>query len=116
MHATLAIASVAIAFVYIGNFVWDASAAVSAFLVLLVVVTTPWIVILSISYFYRRGYFLADDLQVFTRGQVGCRYWFTLWTQLAGRRGVGPGLGPRRDVRRRAPAGDGPLGERRRRR
>ena len=39
VHATLAIASVAIAFVYIGNFVWDASAAVSAFLVLLVVVT-----------------------------------------------------------------------------
>ena len=33
--------------------------------------------ILSISYFYRRGYFLADDLQVFTRGQVGGRYWFT---------------------------------------
>lgn len=76
VRATLAIAVVAIGFVYLGNFVWEASAAVSAFLVLLVVVTTPWIVILSISYFYRRGFFLADDLQVFTRGQVGGRYWF----------------------------------------
>ncbi|ROO86066.1 purine-cytosine permease-like protein [Actinocorallia herbida] len=75
--ATAAIAVVAVAFVYLGAFVWDAAAAVSAFLILLVIVTTPWIVILTIGYVVRRGHYHPDDLQVFTRGQRGGRYWFT---------------------------------------
>ncbi|MGW4823437.1 purine-cytosine permease family protein [Streptomyces sp. NPDC004227] len=75
-QATLLIGAVSVALVYLGTFVWDALAAVNAFLVLLVVVTTPWIVIMTIGYFHRRGYYLADDLQVFTRGQTGGRYWF----------------------------------------
>jgi purine-cytosine permease-like protein len=77
VRATVTIAAVAVAFVYLGNFVWDAQATVSAFLVLLVIVITPWMVINAIGYWWRRGYYLRDDLQVFTRGQTGGRYWFT---------------------------------------
>jgi purine-cytosine permease-like protein len=76
-QATLAIAAVAAAFVYIGNFVWNASATVSAFLIVLVVITTPWLVICAIGYWWRRGWYDTDALQVFTRGQRGGRYWFT---------------------------------------
>ncbi|MGW1088517.1 purine-cytosine permease family protein [Streptomyces sp. NPDC002596] len=75
-QSTLLIGAVSVALVYLGTFVWDALAVVNGFLVLLVVITTPWIVIMAIGYFHRRGHYLADDLQVFTRGQTGGRYWF----------------------------------------
>ena len=77
VQATLTIGAVAAGFVYIANFVWSAQATVAAFLVILVVVTTPWMVICAIGYWWRRGFYLTDDLQVFTRHQRGGRYWFS---------------------------------------
>jgi hypothetical protein len=50
--------------------------AVNAFIGAIVVTTTPWMIIMAIGYFVRRGYYDAGDLQVFNRGQVGGRYWF----------------------------------------
>jgi purine-cytosine permease-like protein len=75
--ATLAIATVATVFVYLGSFVWQAQAAVSAFLVLLVMVLVPWMVILMIGYWWRRGWYSPEDLQVFTHQRRGGIYWFT---------------------------------------
>ena len=49
----------------------------SAFLIVLVVVTTPWMFICLLGHFFVRGrYDAAGDLQVFNRGERGGRYWF----------------------------------------
>lgn len=77
VNATLLLSSVAVALVYLGAFVWNAINAVNAFLILLLVITTPWIVIMTVGYFHRRGYYLPRDLQVFTHGERGGRYWFS---------------------------------------
>lgn len=75
--ATLTIAAVATALVYIGTFVIDAVAMINAFVVILVVITTPWIVIMIEGFIYRRGLFHPADLQVFNEGRKGGVYWFT---------------------------------------
>ncbi len=76
-HATVVIAAVAALLVFLGAFVWDAVAVVNAFLVILVVVTTSWIIVMAIGYVHRRRTYLPEDLQVFTRGATGGRYWFS---------------------------------------
>lgn len=86
VQATLVVGAVAFALVYLGTFVWDAVDSVSAFLALLAVVVTPWIVINVIGFWNRRGWYDPDDLQVFNRGQRGGRYWFSAglnWRALA---------------------------------
>lgn len=75
-QSTLLLAVVAVILVYGGAFVWDIIPVINAFLVVLLVVTAPWIIIMTIGYFYRRAHYLPDDLQVFTRGERGGRYWF----------------------------------------
>jgi purine-cytosine permease-like protein len=45
--------------------------------VLIITCTTPWMVIMIIGLVVRRGFYCPDDLQVFTRGEKGGRYWFT---------------------------------------
>lgn len=75
--ATLTIAGVATALVYLGTFVFDAVAMINAFVVILLVITTPWMIIMIEGYIYRRGLFFPDDLQVFNQGRRGGRYWFT---------------------------------------
>jgi purine-cytosine permease-like protein len=77
VQATLAVGVIAFALVYLGTFVWDAVDSVSAFLALLAVVGTPWIVINVIGFWNRRGWYDPSDLQVFNRGERGGRYWFT---------------------------------------
>ena len=77
VQATLVVGVIAFALVYLGTFVWDAVASVSAFLALLAVVGTPWIVINAIGFWHRRGWYDPDDLQVFNRGERGGRYWFS---------------------------------------
>lgn len=75
-QSTLIIAAVVVVLVYGGAFLWDVIPVINAFLVVLLVVTAPWIVIMTIGYFHRRAHYLQDDLQVFTRGERGGRYWF----------------------------------------
>jgi purine-cytosine permease-like protein len=77
VQATLTIGVVAFALVYLGTFVWNAIDSVSAFLALLAVIVTPWIVINAIGLVNRRGWYDPDDLQVFNRGERGGRYWFS---------------------------------------
>ena len=38
--------------------------------------TTPWMIIMTIGFVVRRGWYDPSDLQVFNRGQTGGRYWF----------------------------------------
>ncbi|QTF06785.1 cytosine permease [Brenneria izadpanahii] len=75
-QATLLIGVAAIAFIFIGRFAFNLVQSVSTFAVLIVTCTSPWIVIMIIGLIVRRGFYHADDLQVFTRGQRGGRYWF----------------------------------------
>jgi purine-cytosine permease-like protein len=77
VQATLTVGVIAFALVYLGTFVWEAVDSVSAFLALLAVVSTPWIVINVIGFVNRRGWYDPADLQVFNKGERGGRYWFT---------------------------------------
>ncbi len=74
--ATLAIAAVAIALVYLGGLVLDAVETVSAFLLVLNVVCAPWMLITLLGMAYCRGHYRPYDLQLFNLGQSGGSYWY----------------------------------------
>jgi purine-cytosine permease-like protein len=74
---TLLLGGVGIAVVYLGAFVWDAIALILAFVVILTILTAPFMVINLMGLLYRRGWYDPYDLQVFNRGEKGGRYWFT---------------------------------------
>ncbi|MBC3489430.1 MULTISPECIES: purine-cytosine permease family protein [Pseudomonas] len=74
--ATLVIGLVAVAFIFVGRFGFNLVQSVSTFAVLIVTCTTPWMVVLGLGLIVRRGFYHADDLQVFTRGLRGGAYWF----------------------------------------
>ncbi len=77
VKATLLIGVMSIAFIFIGRFAANLVQSVSTFAVLIITCTTPWMVIMIIGLLVRRGFYCPDDLQVFTRGEKGGRYWFT---------------------------------------
>ncbi len=77
VRATLLIGVLSIAFIFIGRFAANLVQSVSTFAVLIITCTTPWMVIMIIGLLKRRGFYCPDDLQVFTRGEQGGRYWFT---------------------------------------
>jgi purine-cytosine permease-like protein len=77
VQATLVIGAGAVALLFLGRFVFDLLSSISTFASLIVVCTTPWMVIMLIGYFVRRGWYLPDHLQVFNRGQRGGIYWFS---------------------------------------
>jgi purine-cytosine permease-like protein len=77
--ATLLIGVIGTAVVFVGSFVYDLVSAASAFLIILIVVTAPWLVINVIGYLLSGKNYRPFDLQVFNmsprvRGGV---YWFT---------------------------------------
>jgi purine-cytosine permease-like protein len=76
VKATLLIGLASIAFIFIGRFAANLVQSVSTFAVLIITCTTPWMVIMLLGLLQRRGWYCPDDLQVFTRGQRGGRYWF----------------------------------------
>ncbi|WP_416422938.1 cytosine permease [Pseudomonas sp. App30] len=76
VQATLLIGLMSIAFIFIGRFAFNLVQSVSTFVVLIITCTTPWMVIMLIGLLVRRGWYCPDDLQVFTRGEQGGRYWF----------------------------------------
>lgn len=77
--ATVLIGVVGTILVYIGSFAYNLVSATSAFLILLLVVTAPWMVINIIGYVLNRGRYYAHDLQVFNMHPrvKGGAYWFT---------------------------------------
>jgi purine-cytosine permease-like protein len=75
-QATLFIGTIATALIFIGRFAFNLIDAITTFVSLIVVTTTPWMVVMMIGYFVRRGWYLPDAMQVFNRGQRGGPYWF----------------------------------------
>jgi purine-cytosine permease-like protein len=77
VQASLFIGMLAFAFILVGRLAFDLIASVNAFVGAIVICTTPWMVIMSIGFFLRRGHYDRDDVQVFNRGQTGGAYWFS---------------------------------------
>ncbi|MDH4554862.1 cytosine permease [Pseudomonas sp. BN417] len=77
VQATVMIGVLSIGFIFIGRFAFNLVQSVSTFAVLIITCTSPWMVIMILGLIIRRGFYCPDDLQVFTRGQSGGRYWFT---------------------------------------
>ncbi|HET6509689.1 MAG TPA: cytosine permease [Baekduia sp.] len=77
LQATLTIGTVSIMLVFLGRFVFNMVDTVDAFTTLILIFSAPWTAVMLIGAFTRRGHYLADDLQVFNRGQRGGAYWFT---------------------------------------
>ncbi|MCV7218108.1 cytosine permease [Mycobacterium crocinum] len=84
--ATLLIGAAGTVLVYIGAFVYNLVAAATAFLILLLVVTAPWLVINLLGYAFSRGRYYTQDLQVFNLQPriAGGAYWFTRGWNIAG--------------------------------
>ncbi|MDH4562524.1 cytosine permease [Pseudomonas sp. BN411] len=77
VQATVMIGVLSIGFIFIGRFAFNLVQSVSTFAVLIITCTSPWMVIMILGLIIRRGFYCPDDLQVFTRGLSGGRYWFT---------------------------------------
>lgn len=77
VQGTAVVGTLALVLIFVGSFVVNMVDALSAFSILIVLLTSPWMVVLMIGYVVRRGYYLVDDLQVFNRGEKGGAYWFT---------------------------------------
>ncbi|MEV6912869.1 cytosine permease [Amycolatopsis sp. NPDC051071] len=77
VQATLLIGTLSVVFIFVGNFVLDMVSSINAFATLIVLCTSPWMVIMMIGFVLRRGFYDPDDLQVFNQGRKGGRYWFT---------------------------------------
>jgi purine-cytosine permease-like protein len=74
--ATLLLSSIGVLFIFLGTLVWNIVDSVSAFVLILIVFTTPWLMINIIGYWWRGGYINGDAVQVFNRGEKGGMYWF----------------------------------------
>jgi purine-cytosine permease-like protein len=78
VHATLLIGGLGTVLVYIGAFLYNLVAAATAFLIILLVVTAPWLVINLMGYVFSGGKYYTQDLQVFNLQPriAGGAYWF----------------------------------------
>lgn len=76
VQASLVIGVVAFGFILVGRLAFDLIASVNAFIGAIVICTTPWMVIMAIGFWVRRGYYRPADLQVFNLGMTGGGYWF----------------------------------------
>jgi purine-cytosine permease-like protein len=84
VQASLFIGAIAFVFILVGRLVFDLLASVNAFVGLIVICTTPWMIIMAIGYWVRRGHYSPTDLQVFNQGRLGGRYWFSAGTNWRG--------------------------------
>lgn len=79
LRRTIATAIVAVAatvLVFLGQFVWDAEDAITAFVLMLTTLGTPWAVITLIGHAQRRGNYDLDALQIYNRRSRGGIYWY----------------------------------------
>jgi purine-cytosine permease-like protein len=83
-RATLLIGLCTCALIFVGRFYFTLEASIDTLITLIVVTTTPWMVIMMIGYVVRRGYYLPEAMQVFNRGQTGGPYWFSRGWNIAG--------------------------------
>ena len=83
-QATLFIGGISVVLIFVGRFGFNLVDAITTFVSLIVVMTTPWMVILMVGYVTRRGHYLPEAMQVFNRGQIGGPYWFHGGWNIAG--------------------------------
>ncbi|MFG2826857.1 purine-cytosine permease family protein [Streptomyces sp. NPDC048434] len=76
VQATVLVGAVSTAFIFIGRFWLDLVQSISTFATLIITCTTPWMVVMMLGFYTRRGWYDPDALQVFNRRQRGGRYWF----------------------------------------
>jgi purine-cytosine permease-like protein len=76
VQATVLVGTLAIAFIFIGRFALDIVQSISTFATMIITCTTPWMVVMMLGFFVRRGWYDPQALQVFNRRQRGGRYWF----------------------------------------
>jgi purine-cytosine permease-like protein len=77
VQASLFIGGLAFVFILVGRLAFDLISSVNAFIGAIVICTTPWMIIMTIGYVVRRGYYSEVDLQVFNQGRTGGLYWFS---------------------------------------
>ena len=77
IQATVVVTAAATILVFLGKFVWEAEVAVTAFVVFLTSLATPWAVISLLGFWRTRGRFDQPDLQVFNQRRTGGRYWYS---------------------------------------
>jgi purine-cytosine permease-like protein len=77
VQASLFIGVIAFVFILVGRLAFNLLDSVNAFIGAIVICTTPWMIIMTIGYVVRRGYYSPDDVQVFNQGRVGGLYWFS---------------------------------------
>lgn len=83
-RATLIIGSLACLLVFAGRFYFSLFGAVSTCISLIVVTTTPWMVVMIWGFVVRRGYYIPSALQVFNLRKIGGPYWFVHGWNLPG--------------------------------
>jgi len=76
-QSTALIGVLSIAIIFAGKFALDFVQTIVTFATLIIVCTTPWVVIMTVGFLVRRSHYLVDAVQVFNRGQRGGAYWFT---------------------------------------
>lgn len=76
VQSTLLVGFISCVLIYVGRFAFNLVDAMSTILSLIVVMTTPWVIIMLLGFINRRGHYLPDALQVFNRKQTGGAYWF----------------------------------------
>lgn len=76
VQASLFIGVLAFVFILVGRLVFNLIDSVNAFVGAIVICTTPWMIIMTLGYVVRRGYYSPADVQVFNEGRIGGRYWF----------------------------------------
>jgi len=76
-QATVTVAVVSTALVFLGRFVWSAETAVTTFVVVLTSLATPWAVVTMMGFARTGVRFDEPSLQVFNRRETGGAYWFT---------------------------------------
>ena len=83
-RATLLIGTLTCVLIFAGRFYFSLFGSISTFVSLIILTTTPWMVIMMIGYVVRRGFYIPDAMQIFNRGQTGGPYWFTGGWNVAG--------------------------------
>ncbi len=77
VQSSIFIGSLAFIFILVGRLVTDLLASINAFIGLIVIFTTPWMIIMMIGFYVRRGWYSPEDVQVFNKGKTGGIYWFS---------------------------------------
>ncbi|WP_216591245.1 purine-cytosine permease family protein [Streptomyces brasiliscabiei] len=77
VQATLFVGVLSIVFIFVGRFALDLVQSISTFATMIITCTTPWMVVMILGFWTRRGWYDPEALQVFNRRQRGGRYWFT---------------------------------------